>query len=49
MPKADVRVFIDEIYIGAIDKMIEEGHGTNRSQVIRTIVQEWLREKGKVC
>jgi len=48
MPKVDLRVFIDEIYIKAIDKMVEEGHGTNRSQVVRMIVQEWLREKGRV-
>lgn len=48
MAKEEVRVFIDEAYVKAIDGMITDGQGTSRSEVIREIVKEWLRSKGKV-
>jgi len=48
MPKEEVRVFLDKIYLDAIDKMIKEGHGTRRGPVVRMIVQEWLRDKERV-
>jgi len=43
--KAEVRVFLDGAYIKIIDDLLGTGYGTNRSEVIRTIVHDWVVEK----
>lgn len=39
--KAEVRVFIDGVHLKIIDDLIPS-HGTTRSEVIRTLIHEWL-------
>ncbi|GAI26055.1 unnamed protein product, partial [marine sediment metagenome] len=33
--KAEVRVFVDGIYLKVIDDLISTGYGSNRSEVVR--------------
>ena len=39
--KEEVRVFIDGVHLKVIDELIPS-HGSTRSEVIRTIIHEWL-------
>lgn len=39
--KAEVRVFLDGVHLKIIDDLIPS-HGTTRSEVIRTLIHEWL-------
>jgi len=41
--KAEVRVFLDGTYLKIIDKLLGTGYGTNRSEVVRTIVHDWVK------
>lgn len=45
--KGEVRVFVDELYLKVIDNLISAGYGTNRSEVVRKMVHDWvIRELG---
>ncbi len=45
--KAEVRVFIDGLYLKVIDDLIKVGIGTNRSEVVRKMIHDWvMRELG---
>ncbi len=45
--KGEVRVFVDELYLKVIDNLISTGYGTNRSEVVRKMVHDWvIRELG---
>ena len=45
--KAEVRVFIDGLYLKVIDDLIGTGYGGNRSEVVRKMVHDWvMRELG---
>ena len=39
--KAEVRVFLDGVHLKIIDDLVPS-HGNTRSEVIRTLVHEWL-------
>jgi len=39
--KAEVRVFLDGVHLKIIDDLIPS-HGNTRSEVIRTLIHEWL-------
>lgn len=40
--KAEVRVFVDGLYLKIIDELIDTGYGTNRSEVIRKMIHDWV-------
>ena len=40
--KAEVRVFVDGLYLRVIDDLIGTGYGTNRSEVVRKMVHDWV-------
>jgi Arc/MetJ-type ribon-helix-helix transcriptional regulator len=40
--KAEVRVFVDGLYIKVIDDLIGTGYGTNRSEVVRKMIHDWV-------
>ncbi|MFN4133718.1 MAG: hypothetical protein ACK4GQ_05065 [Candidatus Hadarchaeales archaeon] len=40
--KAEVRVFVDGLYLKVIDDLIASGIATNRSEAIRTMVHDWV-------
>ena len=45
--KAEVRVFVDGLYLKVIDDLIRAGYGTNRSEVVRKMIHDWImRELG---
>lgn len=45
--KAEVRVFVDGLYLRVIDSLINTGYGTNRSEVVRKMIHDWvMRELG---
>ena len=45
--KGEVRVFLDGIYLDVIDDLISARYGTNRSEVVRKMVHDWVyRELG---
>ena len=45
--KAEVRVFVDGLYLRVIDDLIGTGYGTNRSEVVRKMIHDWvMRELG---
>jgi hypothetical protein len=45
--KGEVRVFVDGLYLKVIDDLISAGYGTNRSEVVRKMVHDWvIRELG---
>jgi Arc/MetJ-type ribon-helix-helix transcriptional regulator len=45
--KEEIRVFVDGIYLRIIDDLISAGYGTNRSEVVRKMVHDWvMREVG---
>ncbi len=45
--KGEVRVFLDGLYLRVIDDLISTGYGTNRSEVVRKMVHDWvMRELG---
>ncbi|MDI6884636.1 MAG: hypothetical protein QMD00_05895 [Hadesarchaea archaeon] len=45
--KGEVRVFVDGLYLKVIDDLISTGYGTNRSEVVRKMVHDWvMRELG---
>jgi len=39
--KAEVRVFLDGVHLKIIDDLIPS-HGNTRSEVIRTLIHDWL-------
>jgi len=39
--KAEVRVFLDGVHLKIIDDLVPS-HGNTRSEVIRTLIHEWL-------
>lgn len=40
--KAEVRVFVDGIYLKVIDDLISTGYGSNRSEVVRKMIHDWV-------
>lgn len=40
--KGEVRVFLDGLYLRVIDDLITAGYGTNRSEVVRKMVHDWV-------
>jgi len=40
--KAEVRVFVDGIYLKIIDDLISTGYGSNRSEVVRKMIHDWV-------
>jgi len=40
--KGEVRVFLDGLYLRIIDDLITAGYGTNRSEVVRKMVHDWV-------
>ncbi|MEM3402913.1 MAG: hypothetical protein QW179_01565 [Candidatus Hadarchaeales archaeon] len=40
--KAEVRVFVDGLYLKVIDDLIASGIATNRSEAIRVMVHDWV-------
>ena len=40
--KAEVRVFVDGLYLRVIDDLIDTGYGGNRSEVVRKMVHDWV-------
>ncbi len=40
--KAEVRVFVDGIYLKVIDDLIGTGYGSNRSEVVRKMIHDWV-------
>ncbi len=45
--KAEVRVFVDGLYLKIIDELIESGYATNRSEAVRKMVHDLVvREYG---
>ena len=45
--KAEVRVFVDDLYLNVIDDLISAKYGTNRSEVVRKMIHDWvMRELG---
>ncbi len=40
--KGEVRVFVDGLYLKVIDDLISTGYGTNRSEVVRKMVHDWV-------
>ena len=40
--KAEVRVFVDGIYLKIIDDLIGTGYGSNRSEVVRKMIHDWV-------
>ncbi|MDH5443544.1 MAG: hypothetical protein ACETWO_04970 [Candidatus Hadarchaeaceae archaeon] len=40
--KAEVRVFVDGIYLKVIDDLIGTGYGGNRSEVVRKMIHDWV-------
>ncbi len=43
--KAEVRVFVDGLYLKIIDDLITAEYGTNRSEVVRKMIHDWVMEK----
>lgn len=43
--KGEVRVFVDGLFLKAIDALIDFGYGTSRSEVIRNIIHDWVIER----
>jgi hypothetical protein len=45
--KAEVRVFVDGLYLQVIDELIRLGMGANRSEIVRLMIHDWvMRELG---
>ena len=45
--KAEVRVFIDGLYLKVIDDLIGTGYAGNRSEAVRNMIHDWvMRELG---
>ncbi len=42
--KAQVRVFLDGVHLKVVDDLIGAGYGGTRSEVIRTMVHDWVRD-----
>lgn len=42
--KAEVRVFLDGVHLKVIDDMIGAGYGNTRSEVVRTMIHDWVRD-----
>lgn len=40
--KGEVRVFVDGLYLKVIDELISAGYGTNRSEVVRKMIHDWV-------
>lgn len=40
--KAEVRVFVDGLYLRIIDDLIGTGYGGNRSEVVRKMIHDWV-------
>jgi len=43
--KEEIRVFVDGIYLRIIDDLISAGYGTNRSEVVRKMVHDWVMKE----
>ncbi|MEM2878463.1 MAG: hypothetical protein QXG10_02815 [Candidatus Hadarchaeales archaeon] len=43
--KEEIRVFVDGLYLKVIDDLIGTGYGTNRSEVVRKMIHDWVMKE----